>query len=135
MGANRDRLPPVFELVGRTALVTGGSRGLGREMALGLARAGADVMIASRKAEACEAAAAEIAAQTGRRVIGRACHVGHWDELEPLLDAAWEEVGRLDVLVNNAGSSPPYPDEAGGSGGPFGQGLGRDPKGAVPPTP
>src|SRR3954452_5323118 len=113
MGANRDRLPPVFELVGRAALVTGGSRGVGREMALGLARAGADVMIASRKAEACEAAAAEIAAQTGRRVIGRACHVGHWDELEPLLDAAWEEFGRLDVLVNNAGSSPLYPDEAG----------------------
>src|SRR3954449_2061819 len=113
MGANRDRLRAVFELDGRAALVTGGSRGLGREMALGLARAGADVMIASRKAEACEAAAAEIAARTGpggvggiasrrgeageaagaetapergRRVIGRACHVGHWDELEPLLD-------------------------------------------------
>src|SRR4051794_20832179 len=113
MGANRDRLPPLVELVGRAARVTGGSRGLGREMALGLARAGADVMIASRKAEACEAAAAEIAAETGRRVIGRACHVGHWDELEPLLDAAWEEFGRLDVLVNNAGSSPQYPDEAG----------------------
>ena len=98
----------MFELHGRTALVTGGSRGLGRDIALGLARAGADVMIASRKAEACEAAAAELAAETGRRVVGRGCHVGHWDELEPLLDAAWEEFGRLDVLVNNAGSSPLY---------------------------
>jgi NAD(P)-dependent dehydrogenase (short-subunit alcohol dehydrogenase family) len=113
MGANRDRLRAVFDLTGRAALVTGGSRGLGREMAMGLARAGADVMIASRKAEACEAAAAEIAEATGRRVVGRACHVGQWDELEPLLDAAHEELGRLDVLVNNAGSSPVYPDEAG----------------------
>jgi NAD(P)-dependent dehydrogenase (short-subunit alcohol dehydrogenase family) len=113
MAANRDRLAAVFDLTGRAALVTGGSRGLGREMALGLARAGADVMIASRKAEACEAAAAEIAAATGRRVIGRGCHVGRWDELEPLLDAAYAELGRLDVLVNNAGSSPLYPDEVG----------------------
>jgi NAD(P)-dependent dehydrogenase (short-subunit alcohol dehydrogenase family) len=102
----------VFDLAGRAALVTGGSRGLGREMALGLARAGADVMIASRKAQACEATAAEITQATGRRVVGRGCHVGHWDELGPLVDAAYAELGRLDVLVNNAGSSPLYPDEA-----------------------
>lgn len=98
-------------LQGRVALVTGGSRGLGREMAFGLARAGADVMIASRKLEACKATAAEIATETGRRVVGRACHVGRWDELDSLADAAYEEFGRVDILVNNAGMSPVYPDE------------------------
>lgn len=98
-------------LQGRVAMVTGGSRGLGREMAFGLARAGADVMIASRKLEACKATAAEIATETGRRVVGRACHVGRWDELDSLADAAYEEFGRVDILVNNAGMSPVYPDE------------------------
>jgi NAD(P)-dependent dehydrogenase (short-subunit alcohol dehydrogenase family) len=103
----------VSGLEGKAALVTGGSRGLGRAMARGLARAGADVMIASRKADSCEAAAAEIAQETGRRVVGRACHVGHWNELDGLADAAYEEFGKVDVLVNNAGMSPVYPDEAG----------------------
>jgi NAD(P)-dependent dehydrogenase (short-subunit alcohol dehydrogenase family) len=102
----------VTDLEGRVALITGGSRGLGREMAFGLARAGADVMIASRKLESCEETAAEIARATGRRAVARACHVGHWDELDALADAAYEEFGRVDVLVNNAGMSPVYPDEA-----------------------
>ena len=99
----------LFDLSGRVALVTGGSRGLGREMALAFARFGADVMIASRKQEACDAVAEEIRRTTGRRTLGRACHVGRWNELEGLVDAAYEHFGQVDVLVNNAGMSPLYP--------------------------
>src|SRR3989454_8617548 len=99
----------LFDLSGRVALVTGGSRGLGREMALAFARFGADVMIASRKQDACDAAAEEIQRATGRRALGRACHVGRWNELQGLVDAAYEHFGALDILVNNAGMSPLYP--------------------------
>jgi NAD(P)-dependent dehydrogenase (short-subunit alcohol dehydrogenase family) len=97
-----------FDLSGRTALVTGGSRGLGRETVLAFARAGADVMIVSRKLEACEALAEEVRASTGRRAIACACHVGRWKELDRLVETAYEQLGRVDVLVNNAGSSPLY---------------------------
>jgi NAD(P)-dependent dehydrogenase (short-subunit alcohol dehydrogenase family) len=91
------------------ALVTGGSRGLGRAMVLGFARAGADVIIASRKLDACEALAREVEATTGRGALAVACHVGHWDEVDALADAAYARFGRVDVLVNNAGMSPVYP--------------------------
>lgn len=97
-----------FDLSGRVALVTGGSRGLGREMVLAFAAAGADVVIASRKGDACEAVAAEVAAATGRRALARACHVGRWEGLEALVEAAYGEFGKVDVLVNNAGMSPVY---------------------------
>jgi len=99
----------LFDLTGRVALVTGGSRGLGREMAFAFARHGADVMIASRKQESCDATAAEIHAATGRRAIGHGCHVGKWRELDALADAAYEQFGKVDILVNNAGMSPLYP--------------------------
>src|SRR5437016_10397505 len=99
----------LFDLSGRVALVTGGSRGLGRGMALAFARFGADVMIASRKQDAGDAAAEEIRRTTGRRALGRACHVGRWNELEGLVDAAYEHFGAVDILVNNAGMSPLYP--------------------------
>jgi len=97
----------LFDLRGKVALITGGSRGLGRAMALGFARAGADVVIASRKRDACEATAREIEA-LGRRALAHACHVGQWSELDGLVDAAYGRFGRLDVLVNNAGMSPLY---------------------------
>jgi len=77
-------------------------------MALAFARAGADVMIASRSLDSCRATADEIAAATGRRVLARACHVGRWDELDGLADDAWNLLGGLDILVNNAGKSPLY---------------------------
>src|SRR5438874_7007845 len=99
-----------FDLSGRVALVTGGSRGLGREIVFGLARAGADVVVASRKLENCAAVAKEVEETTGRQALAVACHVGHWDELDGLLDATWDRFGKLDVLVNNAGMSPLYPD-------------------------
>ena len=97
-----------FDLSGRTALVTGGSRGIGRAAAQALAEAGADVIVASRDEASCRRAADEIAAATGRRSFGHACHVGHWDELDRLAEAAWRYTGRLDILVNNAGMSPLY---------------------------
>ncbi|GFG83548.1 SDR family NAD(P)-dependent oxidoreductase [Mycolicibacter algericus] len=98
----------VFDLTDRVVLVTGGSRGLGREMALAAAHCGADVVIASRKLDACQATAAEIEAATGRAAMPYAVHVGRWDQLDGLVDAAYERFGRVDVLVNNAGMSPVY---------------------------
>lgn len=99
-------------LAGRTALVTGGSRGLGRQIALAFAAAGADVAIASRKLESCQALAAEITATTGRRASAHACHVGQWDGLAELLDDVEKELGGCDLLVNNAGIAPLYPSLA-----------------------
>jgi NAD(P)-dependent dehydrogenase (short-subunit alcohol dehydrogenase family) len=102
----------LFDLTGRVALVTGGSRGLGREMVLAMAGVGADVVIASRKLESCEALAEEVAATTGRRAVPVASHLGRWADADALADAAYEAFGRVDVLVNNAGMSPTYPDPA-----------------------
>ena len=102
----------LFDLSGRVALVTGGSRGLGREMVLAFARAGADVVIASRKLDRCEAVAREVEAETGRRALAHACHVGRWPDLERLVEAAYGAFGKVDVLVNNAGMSPLYDDVA-----------------------
>ena len=95
-------------LAGKVALVTGGSRGLGRAMVLGFARAGADVVIASRKLDSCEALAEEVGAETGRQAMAYACHVGRWSELDALVEAAYARFGHVDVLVNNAGMSPLY---------------------------
>jgi NAD(P)-dependent dehydrogenase (short-subunit alcohol dehydrogenase family) len=97
-----------FDLTGRVALVTGGTRGLGREIALGIAEAGADVIVASRKAEACEQVAQEVR-DRGRRSLGHACHVGKWEDVDRLVEASYEHFGRIDILVNNAGMSPLYP--------------------------
>ena len=98
----------LFDLTDRVAVVTGGSRGLGREMVLGFARAGADVVIASRKVESCQALARQVEAETGRRALAHACHVGRWQDLDRLADAAYQTLGKVDVLVNNAGMSPLY---------------------------
>jgi NAD(P)-dependent dehydrogenase (short-subunit alcohol dehydrogenase family) len=97
-----------FSLAGKTALITGGSRGLGRQMALAFAEAGADVAIVSRKLDACEATAREARA-FGRRALPYACHIGRWDEIEPMANAVWDGLGKVDILVNNAGMSPLYP--------------------------
>jgi len=94
----------------RTVLVTGGSRGLGKAMVAGFAHAGADVVIASRDAGACAAYADEIANGAGVQVMPYGVHVGHWDELDGLVEAVYTRFGKLDVLVNNAGMSPLYDD-------------------------
>src|SRR5262245_50920759 len=99
-----------FDLTGKVVVVTGGSRGLGRSMVLGFARAGADVVIASRKLDACKAVAVEVEKTTGRRALALAVHVGEWSQLDAFVETAWSHFGKLDVLVNNAGMSPLYPD-------------------------
>jgi NAD(P)-dependent dehydrogenase (short-subunit alcohol dehydrogenase family) len=102
--------PPgeLFDLTAKVAVVTGGSRGIGRAVAEGLAAAGADVVIASRKLDNCEKAAKEIEAATGRRALAVGCHVGHWEDCGRLVDTVYGEFGRCDVLVNGAGLSPVY---------------------------
>ena len=100
--------PDLFDLTGRVAVVTGGSRGLGREMVKAFAARGADVVIASRKLDNCEQLAREVERSTGRSALPVAYHAGNWDDSERLCDAAYEQFGRVDVLVNNAGMSPLY---------------------------
>jgi hypothetical protein len=97
-----------FDLAGKVTVVTGGSRGIGRAIVQGFAEAGADVVIASRKLDACERAATEVGATTGRVALPVACHVGHWEECDALIAAVEQRFGRIDVLVNNAGMSPLY---------------------------
>jgi NAD(P)-dependent dehydrogenase (short-subunit alcohol dehydrogenase family) len=93
---------------GKVVVVTGGSRGLGRAMALGFAAAGADVVVSSRKTAACEEVAGGIRA-LGRQAVAVGCHVGDWHGCEQLVSATLEHFGRIDVLVNNAGIAPVAP--------------------------
>jgi NAD(P)-dependent dehydrogenase (short-subunit alcohol dehydrogenase family) len=97
-----------FDLTGKVALITGGSRGLGREMALAFAEAGADIIVSSRKFENCEEVAARIRAM-GRRSIAFAAHAGKWAEIDRLVAAVYAAFPRIDILVNNAGMSPSMP--------------------------
>jgi NAD(P)-dependent dehydrogenase (short-subunit alcohol dehydrogenase family) len=98
-----------FRLDGKVALVTGGSRGLGKEMILAFARCGADVVIASRKEAACSELAREVENETGQRTLAVGAHVGKWNECDELAQRALDHFGKVDVLVNNAGMSPVYP--------------------------
>jgi len=97
-----------FDLSGKVALVTGGSRGLGYQMVKAFAEHGADIIVTSRKLEACEKVADEVRA-LGRRAATYACNVANWQELDGLVDAAYAAFGKVDILVNNAGSSPLAP--------------------------
>ena len=98
----------LFDFSGKVAMITGGSRGLGKAMALAFAERGANIVVTSRKIANCEAVAEQIKG-LGRDALAYACHVGHWQELEELADAAYAKFGRIDILVNNAGMSPLYP--------------------------
>ncbi len=98
----------LHDLTGRVAIVTGGSRGIGRSIVQVLAEAGADVVVASRKLEACQRAAGEIEGGTGRRALAVAFHAGRWNDCDRLLAATLDHFGRLDIVVNNAGMSPLY---------------------------
>jgi len=101
-------MPDRFSLAGKTALITGGSRGLGHAMSLAFAEAGANVAVVSRKLDACEATVREVEAK-GARGLAYGCHLGRWDEIEPMANTVWDHFGKVDILVNNAGMSPLYP--------------------------
>ena len=92
----------LFDLSGRTALVTGGGRGLGRHIAVGLAEAGADVVVASRKLAACEETRRRVE-ELGRRSWALEVDLAREESVDALADASLAAVGRLDILVNNAG--------------------------------
>jgi NAD(P)-dependent dehydrogenase (short-subunit alcohol dehydrogenase family) len=98
----------LFDLTDRAVLITGGSRGLGREMAFAAARCGADVVVASRDLGSCEDTASAIEAETGRTAMPYQVHVGRWEQLDGLVDAVYGRFGKVDVLINNAGMSPLY---------------------------
>jgi NAD(P)-dependent dehydrogenase (short-subunit alcohol dehydrogenase family) len=97
-----------YDFNNKVVVITGGSRGLGRAMALGFARCGANLAIASRKLEACEAVVREIRA-LGREGSAHAIHVGKWEDCNRLFAEVYARWGRCDVLINNAGLSPLFP--------------------------
>ena len=92
-------------LHGKVAIVTGGSEGIGKAAAASMAAEGADVVIAARRADVLEAAAAEIRAVSEHRVIAIPTDVMDPDQVQSLIDQTVDELGRIDILVNNAGTS------------------------------
>ncbi|TMK64795.1 MAG: SDR family oxidoreductase [Actinobacteria bacterium] len=102
----------LFDLTGKVAVVTGGSRGLGVAIVHGLAAAGADVVVASRKLYNCKKVAADVEENYGRRALAVSCHVAHWDQCDALVETSYDHFGKVDVFVSNAGMSPLYPDLA-----------------------
>ncbi len=96
----------LFRLDGKVAIVTGSTKGIGRAMARGLASAGASVVVSSRKQDLCDEVASAISAETGADVIGLACHVGDWEAIPGFVEEVERRLGRVDVLVNNAGINP-----------------------------
>ncbi len=99
---------PLLNFEGKVALVTGGSRGLGYQMVKALAARGADIIVASRKVEACEKVAEEVRG-LGGRALAIGAHCGKWAEIDRLIETAYSEFGRVDILVNNAGMGPRMP--------------------------
>ena len=100
-------LNPMFDLSGQVALVTGSTKGIGKSIAWELARAGAKVVISSRKGDACEAVRAEFEKE-GLTAISRPCNVSNKDELRALVDFALGKWGRIDIAVSNAAVNPYY---------------------------
>src|SRR5205807_462490 len=98
-------LQALFDLNGRTAIITGGTRGIGLTLAEALVTCGANVVVASRKAEGCAAAAEKLCAGGRRRALGVPTHLGDIDAINHLVDAAVEEFGGIDIVVNNAANA------------------------------
>ena len=101
-------MDPLFDFTGKVALITGGSRGLGLQMVLALAERGADIVIASRKLEACEDVATEVE-KLGRKALPVSAHCGKWDDIDQLIDQSYSTFGKVDILINNAGMGPAVP--------------------------
>lgn len=101
-------LDTLFDLTGKVVVITGGSRGLGREMSFGCAQAGANVVIASRNLQTCEEVAKEVTELTGKETMAYGLHVGRWDQHDAFVDAVYARFGKVDCLINNAGMSPIY---------------------------
>src|SRR6516162_6158983 len=99
----------IFDLSGRVALVTGGSKGLGQAMARGLAEAGADIIISSRHEDELKSGLAAILEGTGRKGRYFVADMNHRDDVGRLARSALEAFGRVDILINNAGSNVPQP--------------------------
>jgi len=102
------KLSAPYDFTGKVVVITGGSRGIGHAMALGFAQAGANLVIASRKIDSCDAAVKEIKAM-GRDASAHAIHVGKWADCDRLAEEVFARWGRADVLINNAGLSPLAP--------------------------
>src|SRR5947208_14576473 len=100
-------VPTLFDLSGKVALVTGGSKGLGKAMARGLAEAGADVVISSRHEDELRSALDEILQGTGRRGRFVVADLGRREQAAYLARTALEQMGRVDILINNAGTNAP----------------------------
>ena len=94
----------LFDLTGRVAIVTGGSAGLGRQMAQGLAEMGANVVLCARKAERCEQAAEELR-QNGVQSLALGCDVRYPEQIHAVVEATISQFGKIDILINNAGTS------------------------------
>ena len=92
----------LFDLTGKTAIVTGGGKGIGRQMAEGLAEAGANLVLCARKAERCEQTAAELE-ELGGKALGMGCDVRDPDQIQAVIDRTVADFGGVDILVNNAG--------------------------------
>jgi len=99
------KLFDLFKLNGRVALVTGGGRGIGKFIATGLAEAGADLVLTSRKMKNLEATAKELSKEFGVRVLPVACDMANPEAIDVMLKAALEKFQRIDILVNNAGAT------------------------------
>lgn len=105
---DRTKLQSLHDLTGRVAIVTGGTRGIGLAIAEGLGAAGASVVVASRKADACERAQQHLSDQ-GVNAYGVPCHMGDLDDIRNLVERAVERFGRIDIVVNNAANALTQP--------------------------